>query len=193
MDDSTKKLIADWHRRSRQSQRVQYDTGNHYSRLNSLIGGTTIALSAVVSTGIFATLAADPALWIRIATGVLSLCSVVLSSLQTFLRFEQRADRYRADSARYGAIRRELEQIMAIPPGRDSDLRDALGAIKKQMDDLAQGSLTIPARVKRRAVRDLSAKPRQNVLFTPFDERRAAESDALALDTGPKEVGAGSN
>ena len=45
MDDKKKALIADWHRRCRQSQRLNYVTGNIYLKYHYLIGIFTIILT----------------------------------------------------------------------------------------------------------------------------------------------------
>lgn len=53
MDDKKKKLIADWHRRCRQSQRLNYVTGNLYLRYHYIVGVISIILSAIVSSTFF--------------------------------------------------------------------------------------------------------------------------------------------
>src|SRR5947209_1418110 len=78
-------LITDWFRRARESQRIHYECGTRYSRLNYLLGIPTIMLSAAVGTAVFASLDKDTSGSVRIILGLISMFAAVFASLQTFL------------------------------------------------------------------------------------------------------------
>jgi len=48
MDDNIRKLISDWYRRCRQSQRLNYETGNLYVGYHYKVGIATIVFEPVL-------------------------------------------------------------------------------------------------------------------------------------------------
>lgn len=97
---------------------------------------------------------------------------MVFSALQTFFRFSEKAEKYKAISAKYGAVRRQLEYLMTQDDISKNELERQLNGIRTSMDDLAANSLSIPARIKRQEVQDLKSEPRKNELFTSYDVKR---------------------
>jgi hypothetical protein len=107
--------------------------------LRYAFGVPAIALSAAVGTSVFATLGQNPAPFVQITVGLLSVASSVLISLQTFLDYAGRAERHRAAAARYKAMIRELEQVLTpetpatLPSAQMAGLRDRLDALEQDM------------------------------------------------------------
>lgn len=159
-------LIRDWHRRARENQYVHYETGAHFSRLGYLLGVPSVVLSAIVGTAVFASLAKDgraaTSEWVTILIGFISVVAATLTSLQTFMRYPERAARHRQSGAGFGALRRELEYLLALPPDDPSVLRQELEAIRASMDKLALESPEVPSRLKKRFDREV---PKGNLQF----------------------------
>ena len=101
------KLIEDWHEKAEQVQDAHYEAGLQYERLFFAFGIPVIALSAITGSAEIMDLSGIG----RRVTGIMSLCIAVIAGLQTFLKFSQRSERHRVAGARYGAIRRELEEV----------------------------------------------------------------------------------
>jgi hypothetical protein len=99
---------------------------------------------------------------VRIFVGLISVLASVMASLQTFLRYAERAEAHRAAGARYGAIRRRLEAIYARAP--EARAAHDFVEIREELDRLAQEVPNVPTAVFIKTQRDLSA-----------DERIAAE------------------
>lgn len=180
MNDKKKVLIADWHRRCRQSQRLNYVTGNIYLRYHYIVGIISIVLSAIVSSTFFAQInqqtvtqqmSSTATTIITYVAGFLSILVAILSALQTFFRFYEKSEKYKSISAKYGAIRRQLEHLMALDQITEKELERKLEDIRKSMDDLAINSLSIPERVKKAQVKDLNSQARKNGLFTEYDKK----------------------
>jgi hypothetical protein len=163
-------LLTDWFRRVRESQFIHYECGVWFSRLNFLLGIPTIVLSTAVGTAVFASLESSGTGAQRILVGLVSIVAAVLASLQTFLRFSERADRHRATGSGYGAVRRSLEYLKTFPPGDEDSLKRPFDEIRQQMDALAKEAPEVPSGMKRRLdgemkgrgtnrIFDLSAKP----------------------------------
>ncbi len=85
-----------------------------------------VVSSAVVGRAIFATLAKDPAIGWKIATGLLSVTAAVLASLQTFFRHEELAEKHRVAGAQYGAMKRDLDLIILELRGQDGTKRSTV-------------------------------------------------------------------
>jgi hypothetical protein len=164
METKIQALIADWHRRCRQSQRLNYETGNLYAEYHYIVGIATIIVSAIVSSSFFS----QNNSYTNII-GILSMLVGILTALQTFFRFSEKAEKYKAISAKYGATRRQLEKLIAQIDINKSELDRQLESIKTTMDDLAMNSLNIPSRIKVKQVKELDSKARRNSLFKDFD------------------------
>jgi hypothetical protein len=130
---TTQEVLEEWYRRVTVTQRAHYLSANHYGRRSYWLGVPVIALSTVVGTSVFATLQKQPAPWLQISVGLASVVAAVLASLQTFLGYSARAERHRVAGAKYGALGRELEELLGsiaeIPAGQITNLRERLDAL----------------------------------------------------------------
>jgi hypothetical protein len=141
---STEQLIEDWYRRARESQFAHYEAAQPLARANYKLGLPVVALSTIVATSVFATLESATTPNYRIIVGLISAAVAVLSALQTFLRFEERAEKHRAAGGQYGALRRELEQTRAAGPPYDTQL---LTRIRQKFDSISDQAPEITPRV----------------------------------------------
>lgn len=144
MDSNTNQLLRDWKRRCRESQRNHYIAANRYLRRNRFIGIPAIVLSAVLGTGVLASTQANVGnLW-KIAVGLLGVAAAVLTALQVNLNHAERAEHHKSAGARYAAVRREIEQTLALPPGSPEELAKVLDRVRDRMDSLAEQSPALP-------------------------------------------------
>src|SRR5262245_25635422 len=95
-------LVDSWRLRVRTYQKAHYDAAESLRRRNYFFGVPIIALSAIVGTSVFATISEDLSLWTRIVVGCVSISVAVLSALQTFFRFAERAEHHREAAIKYG-------------------------------------------------------------------------------------------
>jgi hypothetical protein len=158
---STEQLLDDWYRRARESQFAHYNAAYPLASANYRLGLPVIVLSTFVATSVFATLESSTALGYRIAVGIISVSAAVLSALQTFLRFEERAEKHRTAGGQYGALRRELEAARAAGAPYDPAL---IARVREQFDSIANQAPEIPPRIWSRteatlAAREVSGRP----------------------------------
>ena len=102
-------------------------------------------------------IATDVSPLVRIFIGLIGLLASVMASLQTFLRYAERAEKHRATGERYGAIRRRLEAICARAPERAA--HDFV-EIREELDRLAQEVPNVPTAIFLKTQRDLSKDER---------------------------------
>ena len=130
-------LLRDWRNRAYAAQSAYYMEADRYRHWNYLFGVPAVVLSGLVGTAIFANLQTEwtGGKWI---IGSVSILAAVLSSLQTFLRLAHSAAEHAAAAAWYSAIRRDAEQLLALPRESRGAPKSALDTIRQEMNKAGQ-------------------------------------------------------
>jgi len=140
-------LLQTWQRRCREAQFAHYQEAERLGKLNIWLGIPVIALTALVSTSVFASLAddgqQDPQL--QLLTGFLSVLAAVLASLQTFMKFSERAEQHRSVGARYGSTKRQLETLTVLS-ARQQASNTQFEQIQQELDSISAEAPGIPRR-----------------------------------------------
>lgn len=151
MAASTEELLEDWYRRLRYAQYAHYEAAKAFDCMNYWLGIPVVVLSTFVGTSVFASLGKLVDATVQISIGLISVLAATLASLQTFLRFSERAEKHRVAASKYGALRREIEELLAtggpIPP-------EAITPLRLGIDRLAEDAPHVPNRIwsKRQTV-----------------------------------------
>lgn len=143
-------LLEDWHRRFYNLQNCHYEVARNHRRRNYYLGVPVAVLTAFVGGSIFAALETNVAFAAQVAVGLLSFTAAALSAVQTFLGYAESAEKNRVAAARYGSLRRQVEQELALPTTDPAALRDRVTKIRELSDQCAQESPEIPAGVFER-------------------------------------------
>jgi hypothetical protein len=138
-------LLRDWRARAIDSSNEHYALATSLARSNIRFGVPVVALTTFVGTTVFATLQrSDVNTGLQITVGMISVLAAVLASLQTFLRFGERAEKHRSAAERWAAIRRDIDRTLALTtrPNLASlgDPQPVLDKIGAQMNATAQQS-----------------------------------------------------
>lgn len=136
-------LLENWLRRTRESQRGHYKAAARLEHLNYWLGIPVVIMTTVVGTSVFASLQRRVDIRWQVMIGVFSVLAAVLASLQTFLRFSEKAEKDRSAGAAYGAIRRELEIFLSVAPIQE-DPKQWLDGLRTRIDALAKDAPEIP-------------------------------------------------
>lgn len=148
-------LMQAWLRRARESQLGHYEMAMMLERRGHWLGVPVIVISGVVGTSVFASVAAEAvSVPVALMVGALSVTAAILSSLQTFFKFAERAEKHKTFGARYGAIRRELESMYAA--GTATQEPQYLAVVREKLDLLAQEAPAVAPAVHARAQRALA-------------------------------------
>jgi hypothetical protein len=172
--DEPRDVVAAWYQRVTMTQRAHYLSVAHYSRKSYWFGIPVIALSTVVGTSVFATLQSQLQLWLQIAVGLASVLAAVMASLQTFLGFAERAEKHRIAGAKYGALGRELEALLA---SRNDPSDEVVADVRKRLDALALESPNNPLPIYRQA-----SLP----IHVPADGDKASGGESAAAQHGSR-------
>jgi hypothetical protein len=139
-------LVLAWIKRARESQIRHYTMADRLTACGRRLGLAVIGITAATGTSAFLSLVATAVSPdVRIVIGMTSMSAAVLASLQTFLRYGERAELHRRAGAQYGAVRRRLEAIHATDPCAH-DIRE-IDAVRDELDQIAQNAPHLPRRV----------------------------------------------
>ena len=135
-------LLQRWHKTIRRCQVEHEISARKYEKRNWKLGVPVVIFSAIVGASIFGTLQKSGWEWVQVIAGCLSVISVVLSSLQTFLGFGERASGHKTAADRFGELARELQQ--AIAGGiADSEWPEFLKSVRSRWDGIAREAPTL--------------------------------------------------
>jgi hypothetical protein len=141
-------VLDDWYKRVAITQRAHYLSADYFGTRKYWLGIPAVVLSTLVGTSVFATIQKRPEVWLQIAVGLGSVAAALLASLQTFLGYSERAEKYRIAGAKYGSLGRELEQLRASgTPLSDQNMSE----VRKRLDDLAVESPNNPLSIYNKA------------------------------------------
>jgi hypothetical protein len=152
MDPS--RIPDQWRIGLRISHRAHLEAAKYYDGLHRNIGIPAVVLSAVFGTTVFTNLQNSGSEWIKYLLAVLSVVMIVLSSLQTFFRFSERAERHRTSAVQIGAARRELEQLLFCSGASPVDCA-ALAKLRQEWDAADKQAPTIPSSIYNRVQTDV--------------------------------------
>lgn len=141
-------LLKKWYKRLRETQHQHYEAAKPLGNLNQKLGIPVVILTSVVGTSVFASLESNVSIPIKILVGLISVIAAVLSGLQTFLRFSERAETHRNTAAKAGIIRREIEQLLASP-NIESISDDRLDKVRDQINKMSEAAPSVSDKVWR--------------------------------------------
>jgi hypothetical protein len=180
-DEGAETLLKDWRQRSAAASEAHYNLASGLRRKNLCLGVPVVMFSTIVGTSLFATLADPEAViqpTLRFAIGSISVAAAILAALQTFLRFGERAEKHVVAADWYAAVRRDMDQLLALSAKDRGSPKTCFDRIRKQMSKVGQHSPEIGDRLwkvmaTRYHVRDL--RP-------PLPPARTTQSPAVSSD-----------
>jgi hypothetical protein len=144
-------LLQRWIKRGRESQFCHYEMASLLEVRSRMLGIPVILFTTIVGASIFSSFSesADT----RVAVGLLSLAAAVLSSLQTFFNYSDRAEKHRRAAAKFSSVRRRME-LHAVREAVDPEL---MNVFREELDELASESPHVPQHVYSRVIRQANS------------------------------------
>ena len=131
-------LLCDWRRRVYAAQAAYYGEAERLRRRNYQLGIPVVIVSSLVGTAVFSNWADDPRFkWL---VGGVSILAAILASLQTFLKFGESATLHGAAADWFAAIRRDIEEVLALPLALRGSPKQCLDSIRHEMNKAGQKS-----------------------------------------------------
>jgi hypothetical protein len=126
----TEALLQNWRGRVYAAQSAYYLEATRYKRWHYLLGIAVVGLSTIVSSSAFAEKGGGFSLP-TVIIGLLGSLAAMLAGLQTFLKLGESAALHGVAAEGYASIRREIEELQALP-------RHLRGNVRVTLDDLRQ-------------------------------------------------------
>ena len=145
-------LLSHWHAGVREMHIAHSKAAAHYDRMNVVFGVPVVIFTTGVGTAVFASINSSPDPVLQVVVGFFSVAAAVLASLQTFLRYAERAEKHHTAIARWGALRRKIEHLQVVRPVESEKLDELLASLQSQWDALENESPTVPQRFQDRAI-----------------------------------------
>ncbi|MCO8311818.1 SLATT domain-containing protein [Pseudomonas mandelii] len=142
-------LLTKWNRMIVRLQIEHEISARDFEKFSWKLGIPCVVLSAIVSASVFGSISDSSPVWLQYVAGVLSLLTLVLSSVQTFLNFDTRAAGHKDTAEKLGAISREIQDEIAS--GKDEAiLGPIVFDIRKRIDSILLDAPTLPKSTIRR-------------------------------------------
>ena len=133
-------LIGQWQQGLGNSHRAHYEAAKYYERLHLWFGVPTVVMSALLGTTVFTSLQHADVAWVKTLMVVLSVSMIALTSLQTFFKYSERAERHKTAAVQIGEVRHELEQKLQFGPVDEAFAK----AIREKWDAADRQAPTFP-------------------------------------------------
>ena len=140
--EATRFLLTRWCNQLERYQSAQYLSEEHCGRINNWLGMPVIACTAIVGSTVFATLsdAFGHFVWLTIELGFMSVTAAVLASLQTFLKYSERAEKHLTANRQFSRLKREVEVLLAFPP-KPEEARSTIASLRARIDQAIDESV----------------------------------------------------
>lgn len=142
---SSKEHLINWHRRARHVQLSCYNAAKWFDFWHFTIGAPLILLTAAAATSYYKTLVTQHHSFLGVPTEIVGLLLPVLAALQTFLGYGQRAEKFRTTAAKYGSLRREIEQGSSLSLSTRREAEKLMDRLRSDLDTLAREAPEAPA------------------------------------------------
>lgn len=153
-------LLSSWKKGIRICHKCHVRSAAIMQRRNRALGIPVVILTSVAGTTIFATLEGSPEPWVRILIGLLSVIAAVLAGLQTFLGYGELAERHKTVSQKYGALRREIEEMLAIHHVAREVPDEFLASVRTRWDQVDDESPSLSQKLYDRIAAQISGSRR---------------------------------
>ena len=142
-------LLGKWNRMIVRVQIEHEISARDFEKFSWKLGIPCVVLSAVVSASVFGSIKASNLVWLQWTAGLVSLLTLVLTSVQTFLNFDVRANAHKDTAGKLGAIAREIQD--EITSGKDDAALAVVATdIRKRLDAILLDAPTLPKSTIRR-------------------------------------------
>ena len=152
-------LLKLWLTRARNSQHSHHEAGKIYLTRHYWFGIPVVVLTTVLGTAAFATEKTVSDLWKHLF-GYGSMVAAALTAAQTHFQWAERAEKHKSLGARYGDIRRDIEEILSLPFDDRGDPKEALGRIRTRLDSISAEGPVVPEWIWNHTLKMLAKKDR---------------------------------
>lgn len=137
-------LAIQWGERAAGYMWLHNEASNDYSKKKQYIGIPTILISALASAGSVSTINSKPPLSLQIVNGVTTFGTVLLATLNNFLKYAELAEAHRNMSKEFSVYTRAIATQLSFPTADREAPKDFLSKYQQIFDDLIAKAPHIP-------------------------------------------------
>ena len=145
--ENTQELLDIWYNDLYLISHAHYEAAVYYQKMHRNFGIPITVLSAILGTSLFATINLNPDIWARIIAGLISFSVAVLSALNTYLNYIERAEKHRIAGSRFRSLLTEVELNQRLPINTEAEFRTWADDLRRRWDHLSLESVTVPPKI----------------------------------------------
>ncbi len=147
---NSEELLTKWAERVRRAQAAHYDSAVRCDKRHFWVGVPVVILTSFIGTSVFVTLQKEADFSMKLAVGLASVVAAVLASVQTFLRFSERAESHRLAAMKFGGLRKEIELMQAFPAVDSAQMKELAKSLLERWNNINEESPTANQRFYER-------------------------------------------
>lgn len=151
------RLLRNWKRQIGKRENGHNSLARKYNRRHYIFGLPAILLAAILSSGILSTfqncskcdenqgvVECEIVQYLRLVFGLLGIVNTALVGFQTFMNYQEEAEKNKSAADDYGALFRLLDSMILMPGPIRGDPITSLQNIRSRYDDLVRRSPSLP-------------------------------------------------
>jgi hypothetical protein len=156
--NDTEALLDQWIKRARECQHSHHEAGKAFKRINYYFSVPVIVISTSLG-GIALMLLGNKVSQLTILLfGIGGLVTALLSAIQTHFNFSEKGEKHSSVGARYGYVRREMEQIKALPKEARGNAKLIMDSVRERLDGLGSEGPVVSRRIFNKSNKILKNK-----------------------------------
>lgn len=154
----TEALLNDWIKRARESQHSHHEAGKYFKLINYCFSIPVIVISTGLGGLALMLLGTTVSQNTMILFGIGGILTALLSAIQTHFNFSEKGEKHSSVGARYGYVRREIEQVKALPREARGNAKLILDSIRERLDGLGSEGPVVSRRIFNKSNKILKSK-----------------------------------
>jgi len=151
------RLLRNWKRQIGKREGGHNNLARKYNRRHYIFGLPAILLAAILSSGILSTfqncddcngnqgtVECEIIQYLRLVFGLLGIVNTALVGFQTFMNYQEEAEKHKSAADDYGSLFRLLDSMILMPGPIRGDPITSLQNIRSRYDDLVRRSPSLP-------------------------------------------------
>jgi hypothetical protein len=169
------RLLEDWHKRMAGAEAAHFRWADRYGKRHVVLGLIVVGITGFIGSSVFTSLQdRGVSTAARLLVGSISVIAALLASVQTFLKYAERAEKHRVAAVRYGALRRRIAGTLNLPVNLRSPPEGVIQDLQEAMEKAALETPRIGERPWKRVKRALGIRAREPLPKEREDSRRHA-------------------
>lgn len=128
------------------SMKSHYNASNRLRRYSTKLGVLVIILSSIVGTSIFISVTKEQGTFWKILTGFIAVSVVILSALQTFLKFDEKSESHVKTANELRSVNKNIQALEHFYKGNmisDEDAAQQVKLFREKIDRIINQALLV--------------------------------------------------